>query len=150
MLLGSQTTRVGLCAIPFRFARGNTKLLSEQVSDFKKIGLESKIPSNGQYNFNCHDEYSIHVSYPFDGIEHSGVKVEHSYGDVCWDIDLNSSYDIEMVLSVIKGNCWDCNAGGNIEVCKPKMIPTYLFEKTPKSSYRDIQLRKQLSRFFRD
>ena len=39
-------------------------ILSEEVSDLKHIEIESKLPSNGQYVFSCHDEYQY--AHQFD------------------------------------------------------------------------------------
>ena len=93
--------------------------LEEQEPELKKIDLSNKIPQYIALSFDCDDEYYLEGFIVVDGLDIKGVKIEYSYGSVNWNIDTTSKYELSGVLSTIKGNCWDGNAGGDIEVSKP-------------------------------
>ena len=108
------------------FAQYNPSLEKEVIdilekSDPELVKLQLSQPFNQPLIcvFNCTDEYYLRGAIKVKGVKIKGIKVEYSYGRVRWAIDPNSNQDVSDMLSAIKGNCWDDDLGGSIDIGKP-------------------------------
>ena len=112
--------------IEHAFAQYKPSLKREIIAAMEKkdpdlIQLQLSQPLKQPLNcvFNCTDEYYLWGTTNVKGMEIMGVKVEYSYGGVRWEIDPNSNQDLSDMLSAIKGNSWDRDLGGSIDIGKP-------------------------------
>jgi hypothetical protein len=108
------------------FAQYNPSLEKEVIDILEKrdpevIKLQLSKPFNQPLIcvFNCTDEYYLRGTINVKRVKIRCIKVEYSYGRGCWEIDPNSNQDLSDMLSAIKGNCWDNDLGGYINIVKP-------------------------------
>ena len=93
--------------------------MEEKDPDLIQLQLSQPLKQPLICVFDCTDEYYLWGTITVKGMEIKGVKVEYSYGGVRWEIDPNSNQDLSDMLSAIKGNSWDRDLGGSIDIGKP-------------------------------